>query len=149
MILDRIDSAERYFSIHASLRAAFEYLRRTDIAKLADGKYEIDGKRVYLLMSHASGRGRDGARLEAHRRYIDMQIPISAAEEMGWRPRALCQHVSQKHDEKTDIEFFADEPQTYLTVQPGCFVLFFPDDAHAPLACTGEVHKAVVKIAVD
>jgi beta-galactosidase beta subunit len=33
-------------------------------------------------------------------------------------------------------------------VPAGSFAIFFPDDAHAPLATTGEAHKLVVKVAV-
>jgi beta-galactosidase beta subunit len=43
---------------------------------------------------------------------------------------------------------FGDRPELYFTLPPGCFVVFFPSDAHAPLAGNGKVLKAVVKIAV-
>ena len=54
-----------------------------------------------------------------------------------------------KPDEKRDIEFFDCEPETWLTLQPGEFTLFFPNDAHAPLV-GGEksIRKAVFKIRV-
>ena len=53
------------------------------------------------------------------------------------------------YDEKRDIEFFDCEPETWLTLQPGEFALFFPNDAHAPLV-GGEksIRKAVFKIRV-
>ncbi len=149
MILDRIENAKQYFALHQHLAKAFEYLASHDVAALADGRYEIDGSRVYLLMAHSPGRGRQGARLEAHRRYIDVQIPLNAPEEMGWKETSLCRSVSKPYDPAADIEFFSDAPVSWITVEPGCFVLFFPHDAHAPLACTGTIHKAVFKIAVD
>jgi YhcH/YjgK/YiaL family protein len=149
MILDRLENAAKYFPLHKRLARAFEYLSRTDCATLPDGRHEIDGPRIYLLMAHAPGRGRQGMKLEAHRRYIDVQIPLDAPEEMGWREAVSCRSVSQAYQEKGDIEFFADAPACWITVEPGCFALFFPHDAHAPLACTGLIHKAIVKIAVD
>jgi YhcH/YjgK/YiaL family protein len=149
MILDRIDLAEKYFTIHAGLHDAFEFLRRTDYAALPDGRHEIDGKRLYLIMNHAVGRGRAGARLEAHRKYIDVQIPINAPEEMGWLAVPLCRQRSEPYDEQRDVEFFADPPKSWITVSPGDLIVFFPHDAHAPLVGAGVIHKAVLKIAVD
>jgi YhcH/YjgK/YiaL family protein len=149
MIQDRIDNASTHFAAHPRLATAFDYLARHDVAGLADGRYEIDGVRVYLIMAHSAGLGRSRARLEAHRRYVDVQIPLAAPETLGWRPRAQCQSVSTPYDEGADIEFFADPPARWITVRPGEFVVFFPLDAHAPLACEGQLHKAVFKLAVD
>ena len=149
MILDLIENAPRHFALHTRLAMVFDYLARHDLVALADGRYEIDGRRVYLIMAHSPGVGREGARLEAHRRYLDIQIPLSAPETIGWRPTAACRAVSKPYDEAADIEFFSDPPQSWITVEPGSFLLLLPDDAHAPLACGGVIHKAVFKLAVD
>jgi beta-galactosidase beta subunit len=45
--------------------------------------------------------------------------------------------------------FFADRPETWAAVEPGSFVILYPQDAHAPLAGAGEIRKAVVKVALD
>jgi len=44
---------------------------------------------------------------------------------------------------------FADQPSTFVSVPPGSFTIFFPHDAHAPLAGPGRLKKAVVKVAVE
>jgi biofilm protein TabA len=149
MIQDRIEHAGTHFASHPRLAAAFDYLARHDVAALADGRYEIDGLRVYLIMAHSTGLGREAARLEAHRKYLDVQIPLDVPETLGWRTRAQCQSVSTPYDAPADIEFFSDPPARWITVGPGEFVVFFPEDAHAPLACEGDIHKAVFKLAID
>ena len=149
MILDRIENASRYFAMHPRLVTAFDYLAHRDLAALADGRTEIDGSRVYLIMAHAAGVGRQAARLEAHRKYLDVQIPLGAPETIGWRPTSLCRSVSKAYDIAADIEFFSDPPSSWITVEPGCFLLLLPQDAHAPLACEGTIHKAILKLAVD
>jgi biofilm protein TabA len=149
MIQDRIDNASTHFAAHPHLAAAFDYLAHHDLAALADGRYEIEGVRIYLIMAHSAGLGRSRARLEAHRKYLDIQIPLNLPETLGWRPRGECQTVSAPYDAKADIEFFSDPPDRWITVSPGEFVVFFPADAHAPLACEGAIHKAVFKLAVD
>jgi len=65
---------------------------------------------------------------------------------MGWSPRSRCQRPHDQYDAEQDIEFFGDTPDTYVTVHPSEFAVFFPDDAHAPLIGTGEIHKIVIKV---
>ena len=65
---------------------------------------------------------------------------------MGWKARSRCLQPHEQYDAEKDIEFFDDVPDTYVTVLPGEFVVFFPDDAHAPLIGTGAVHKVVIKV---
>ena len=59
-----------------------------------------------------------------------------------------CQKPQGEYDAEKDIEFFEDVPDSYVTVLPGEFAVFFPEDAHAPLIGTGEVHKVVIKVPV-
>jgi biofilm protein TabA len=48
-----------------------------------------------------------------------------------------------------EVMLFADRPETWFVVKPGSFTIFYPQDAHAPLAGSGETRKAVMKVAVD
>jgi len=68
---------------------------------------------------------------------------------MGWKSRPLCETPDGDYDADKDVEFFADRPDAWTAVGAGAFAIFFPEDAHAPLVGTGELHKIVVKIAVD
>jgi YhcH/YjgK/YiaL family protein len=148
MILDTLDRSGRYRTMHPDFARAFEFLARPDLAALAPGRHAIDGERLYVSMDVKPGRGRDGARLEAHRRYIDIQFTIAGTDEIGWTPLESCAHPAGPHDENRDIRFFDDRPDTWLLVPPGRFAIFFPDDAHAPLGGEGEIRKAIVKVAV-
>lgn len=149
MILDALDRADRYLALHPGFRRAFEFLARRDLRQLAPGRHPIDGDRLYVSIDRKAGKGRDGARLEAHRRYIDIQFTIGGAEEIGWLPIHACQRPADAFDDARDIGFYDDPPETWLVVPPGRFAIFFPDDAHAPLAGHGEILKAIVKIAAS
>jgi YhcH/YjgK/YiaL family protein len=148
MIIDQLQRAERYFSLHPDFEKAFAFLRQKSIAELAVGKHEIEGERIYCTVSKGPGRKRSEAKLEAHRRYIDIQYIIQGTDEIGWKPTADCQAIDQEYDPVKDILFFKDEPLKWGKVTPGSFALFFPRDAHAPLVSAGEIHKVVVKVAV-
>lgn len=148
MVLDRLARAAQYAQLHPQFARAFEYLHTTDLAALTPGRHEIDGDEIYLSVDHVDGRGREGARLEAHRQHIDIQLTLAGVEQIGWRPLAACEQPDGVFDPGRDIGFYRDRPETWLVVPPGTFAIFFPEDAHAPLAGTGAVRKAIVKIRV-
>ena len=149
MILDDLKHVARYAALHPGFAAAFEQLRRRDLATLAVGRHEIDGDRLVLIIGKDEGRGRSAAQLEAHRRYIDVQYAIDGDEEIGWRLLSDCHSIAEPYSEERDVVLFSDTAQSWLAVPPGKFTIFFPDDAHAPLAGSGLLHKAVVKVAVE
>ena len=148
MIVDSLAGCRRYIALHPGLARAFDVLATGNVAALAPGRHPIDGDRLYVSIDHRDGRGRDGARLEAHRRYLDVQLTIDGAEEIGWAPRASCRQPAGEFDEAKDIGFFDDRPDTWVFVPPGRFAIFFPEDAHAPLAGRGLLKKAIVKVAM-
>jgi YhcH/YjgK/YiaL family protein len=149
MILDTLPNAARYGPLHAGFARAFAFLSTADLAALPAGRHAIDGDRMYVSIDHTDGRGEDGARLEAHRRYIDIQYTIDGDESIGWMPLARCASPDGAYDETNDVGVYADRPATWIAVPAGSFTIFFPHDAHAPLAGRGRLKKAIVKIAVD
>ena len=149
MVLDALARGERYAALHPAFARAFAFLASTDLAALPTGRNDIDGDAMFVILDRQEGRGRDRARLEAHRRYIDIQYTIDGDEMIGWMPLARCTAPDGAFDETKDVGFFADRPSTWVSVPRGSFTIFFPHDAHAPLAGRGLQKKAVVKIAVD
>ena len=95
------------------------------------------GDSLVLIIDHVDAKGREAARLEAHRKYIDVQLTIpgkgAAAEEFGWRPVAACSQVTEKYDAAKDIAFFGDQPEIWFAVPPGYFAVFFPLRCPRPL----------------
>jgi len=148
MILDDLSNAQRYVSLHPGFRAGFDFLARRDLLDLKSGKYELDGQQVFALINRDPGRGRSGARLEAHRKYIDIQFLVEGTEEIGWRPTVQCGPSVEPYDESRDIAFFSDAPDAWIELPLGKFMIFYPEDAHAPLASKGKNVKAVIKVAV-
>jgi len=60
-----------------------------------------------------------------------------------------CERISTPYAADTDVVLFYDRPPTWLAPTSGYFAVYFPEDAHAPLAASGLVSKAVVKVAVE
>jgi len=148
MILANLTEADRYLTLHPLFARAFDFLRNTDLATLAHGKHGIQDEQLFAIVEACAGRTRADAKLECHRRYIDIQLVLEGVDEMGWKPVADCVDPATDYDAGRDIRFFNDAPASWIVTPPGAFCLFFPDDAHAPLVGTGSIRKVVVKIAV-
>lgn len=148
MILDSLSSMDRYSGIHPGFVAAFEYLRSIDADGFSSGRREIIGDRLYATSSIASGVGVSEARLEAHRKYIDIQYSVAGIDNIGWRPVSKCFGKDGFYNAEKDVLFYTDVPETWFGLTPGSCAIFFPEDAHAPLAINGSLHKIVVKVSV-
>lgn len=149
MILDTLVNADRYATLHPLFAQAFEFLRGADLQALALGRYPIDGERLFAIVEAVSGRSREEARLECHRKYIDIQLVLEGMDEMGWKPVRDCREPATDYSAERDIQFFRDAPASWVATPPCAFCIFFPQDAHAPLVGSGSIRKVVLKIAVD
>jgi len=148
MILDRLDNLSRYAPLHPGVAAAVEWLKGKDLAALPPGRQEIDGDRLYANVDEGQGKGLQGARLEAHRKYIDLQIAAIGTDVMGWKSLGTCRFRFIGYSDEKDVELPDDAPDAWFELVPGTFAIFFPEDAHAPMGGEGAMHKIVVKIAV-
>ena len=149
MILDQLRHADRYAALHRRFATALEFLRKPQIGELTSGRHAIDGDDLFVIIEKVEGRGREQARVEYHRRYIDIQFLVSGDEQIGWISTGDCRTRLQPYDPQRDVGFFADSPAAWLTLQPGMLAIFFPEDGHAPLAGSGVAHKAIIKVAIE
>ena len=149
MILDTLARADRYLALHPLFPRTFEFLRGTDLHALVPGQHTIQGEQLFAIVEACAGRTRAEAKLECHRRYIDIQLVLEGVDEMGWKPLAECLDPATDYDAARDIRFFNDAPASWIATPPGSFCLFFSADAHAPLVSAGVIRKVVVKIAAQ
>lgn len=149
MILDSLDNSLFYEQIHPLFPKAFEYIKSIDLEKIEPGKIELQGLDLFIGISDSTLKDKKEAQLEAHKKYIDIQIPISKKEVFGWSPKKKLEHPIAQFDTEKDIQFFNDAPSGYFELSPSNFVIFFPDDAHAPCIGEGVIRKVVIKIKVQ
>lgn len=148
MILDTLDNAGRYSALHPLFARAFDYLRQLPAQPPTTGRLSLEGEALVAIYSEVAGRTRAQARLECHRRYIDIQYIITGCDEMGWAPLHACHEGVEEFNAEKDIQFFHDAPHSWVAAPAGSFCIFFPEDAHAPLVSNGRIHKVVLKIGV-
>ena len=148
MIFSTLSQSDRYAALHPLFPRAFEYIRDTDLLSLAPGRYPIVDKQLFVIVEDVAGRAREAAKLECHRRYIDIQLVLEGVDEMGWKTLADCTQPVSDYSAEKDIRFFHDAPATWIATPPGMFCIFFPEDAHAPLVSSSNIRKAIFKAAV-
>src|SRR3989338_3821699 len=148
MIFSILSQSDRYAALHPLFPRAFEYIRNTDLLSSAAGRYPIVGDDLLAIVEHVPGRTRAVAKLECHRRYIDIQLILEGVDEMGWKALADCTQPVSDYSAEKDIRFFHDAPATWIATPPGAFCIFFPEDAPAPLVSASQIRKVIFKIAL-
>ena len=152
MIIDTIENASLYANLSDGIARGLAVLKDTEIDQKPDGRCEIDGDDLYYVLQHYTTKPFDEGKLEAHHKYIDIQFITSGVESIGVASLEGFA-VSEPYNEETDAIFY--EPPAdidRITLRPGMFCVFFPQDGHMPsrqFTTPEEVRKIVVKIRVD
>lgn len=126
MIIADLNAASRYYALHPRMKELMEYILHHDFNGQEAGRITLDGDSLFINLDEVELKTKDRQRLEFHKRYIDVQVPLLKEETMG------C----------------TQEAKEYFKVRPGQFVLFFPEDAHAPVIGEGRQRKLVGKIRI-
>jgi YhcH/YjgK/YiaL family protein len=149
MILDRIENASLYYTVHPRFKSTFDTISHIDINTIPVGRHEIDGTNLYVLVQEYNTKLKEQGLWEAHRRYIDLHYMVQGTEGIGY---ANINHLQQGvYDESKDFLPLHGEGEL-ITLKSGYFVLLFPEDAHMPGMAPGSpapVRKIVLKIAVE
>lgn len=148
MILDSLKNIESYVALNPNFAKAVEFVKNNDLSTLPLGRNEICGDEVFANVMEAQPRSQAEAPVEIHRKYIDIQIPISGDEVMGYTP--LSELPAIDFDDAGDAALYpvGFAARDYFNVKRGQFVIFFPQDGHAPAITPVPLKKIVLKVAV-
>ena len=149
MIIDQINNASLYYSVHSKFKHAFEYIQQMDVNNIPVGRCEIDGENMYALVQEYNTKLKEQGIWEAHRRYIDLQYVVQGAEGIGY---ANIYHLQQDEYQASKDFLPLHGEGNLVTVHSGSFVLLFPEYAHMPgmaVSASALVKKVVLKIAVQ
>ncbi|WP_187261424.1 YhcH/YjgK/YiaL family protein [Pontibacter beigongshangensis] len=149
MILDKLQNASRYYGMHPLFEKAFNFLQAFDMETINQGKHTLQDDELFAIVSEGTGVPQDQTRMEAHKKYIDIQYIVSGVDRMGWQDLSLCSAPSEPYTEERDVAFFPDKPNSWIDVPAGFYTIFFPEDVHAPLGSPTPHRKVVIKIAVQ
>lgn len=149
MIIDTLQNAYKYESIHPLFKKAFEYIASQNLNKIEIGKFDIsDGLKVINNIAVGKSVEASVAKFECHNKNIDIQLCIKGHETMGWKPRHKCVEPNGGYNDEKDVQLYFDQPDTFFSVTDHQFVIFFPDDVHAPMIGEKEITKMVIKVCI-
>ena len=150
MIVCDIKDAQRLRCLSPLMAEAIDWLQsyraedfeKGSVAAGASGIIRINSEEPHL-------RAPEAAELEAHRRYIDIHVPLKSSETIGWASLSGLKCPHGEYDGERDICFYGDSATIMLHVRVGQMAVFFPEDAHAPNIGIGTHRKLCIKIPVE
>jgi len=153
MLVTDLEHINQQIAMTSRMQKTLDYLRGGDWRGLPDGKVQIDGDAVYaLIQTYETIATPETPRLEAHRRYIDVQFVADGKEVMGW---ALTDRLTEiePYDAAKDVWFgrIALDDLTLIHLSAEQLAIFYPTDAHLPKRTSRQVvtvKKIVVKVAL-
>lgn len=150
MILARISDASAYEGLHPLFPALFDYVRHHDLTAAPAGRITLDGDRLFINVADTVMVPAEAQKLEVHRAYIDVHIPLTAVERVGLSALSSLKSESlAPFDSEADFALYDEPAEAYVDVSPGQFLVCMPEDAHAPLIGSGPLRKLIAKVRLD
>ena len=146
MIKDNIRNSALYEGVNPGFPVAFAFIKEVIAAPKEVGRYDLDNG-VFAFVQSYDGKPADLCKIEAHKKYIDIQFVLKGKELFGVADLATQTMYEDRFEEK-DVAFYHGDVDL-LTLRDGDFVIVFPEDAHRPQLGDGfRVEKVVVKVPV-
>ena len=143
MVFDTLGNFGKYVALNPHFASVDAFIKTHRLDELAPGTYPISGNDVVLKIEMAKGKGQDEALLESHRLMIDIQIELQQPETFGIS--ALSNMPAAQYNAENDISFYPDGVvQNYITCPQGAFMIFFPQDVHAPCISESQCFKKAI-----
>jgi biofilm protein TabA len=146
MILDSLIRFHSYAPILQSGEKIAVFLATADLSNLPAGKTDIADTGAFAIASEYVPRPASACFLECHRECIDIQILIAGTEKIGFCPLDRCT-TKEPYNKEKDFETVEGAPD-FITLKPGYFALFFPNDAHMPGVLPDKLATRVKKIVI-
>lgn len=152
MITSTLSQLHWYKIISPHFEKAIRHILSTDFTALESGRYPIEGENIFAIINEYTTKPASECDPESHRDYADIQIMLAGAERFGYTP-LIEQPATTPYNPEKDVALYSIAPEdlSYITLQPGQFIIFFPADIHQPEVFLHQpdlVRKVVVKVAL-
>ena len=113
MVIDKLENLEKYVSLNPLFAQAVEFLKTTDLNAHEIGKVVLKEGELIVNFAQARPKTKEEAKLETHNNFIDIQIPLSGVETMGYTPRTDL--PEEEYNAEKDIQFWQGRLSDYST----------------------------------
>lgn len=148
MVNGTIDELKNYLPDYIR-GPVMDYIQSID-EDTAEGYTSIMGDKIYGRVMSYDTIPKQECKIEAHNRYIDIQISVTGAEGIAVYQRKDLGKV-QENDSEGDVEFYKYDGKghfAFIENIPGRFTMLFPMDAHQPKINLDEANKYVKKFVI-
>lgn len=151
MIFDHISNIATYKDLTPNIALGLDFLKQMK-PDTAVGTYQIN-HRVKVIASEYETKMENEFGYEAHKKYIDIHYLLLGEERIACLPIERMKET-KAYNEENDAAFYAVDlslQPSYLSLLPGYFAIFFPQDGHKPQLCVDKpmsVKKIVVKVEI-
>lgn len=113
MVIDRLENIEKYTLLHPLFEQAIDFLKSHDL-HFGNRQDRTERKGLAGQRGADKPKRKENAKLETHKDYIDIQIPLSGTEIMGYTAAQDCLPVDAPYNAEKDITFLKDWRRTIL-----------------------------------
>lgn len=151
MIYDNLSNIDVYKGLSTDIYTGLLFLNQAK-PDIENGTYLLNSK-VKAIVSEYETKRENEYGYEAHKRYIDIQCVLKGQERVACLPIERLKET-KPYNEENDATFYTADinfQPSNLSLQPGYFAIFFPQDGHMPQLCVEDpelVRKVVIKIEV-
>ncbi len=152
MIVTTLQDSGRYIGLSAGLDKALAWLLSGVHESLPEGRHDIDGDKVFALVSRYSTKSPEACKFETHTAYLDIQVAVAGQEDVEVTTMADMEVLVPY---KPDVAFWKlgrERSVHRISLQPGVVLVLFPEDVHKPSISPDGIpvsmHKVVIKVAV-
>ena len=125
-------------ALSEKIKEAVKFIEGLNFDELELGKLEVNDDFFVFIQSYDT-KSPEEVRYEAHKKYVDIQYIVEGKEMMQVAPVNTLE-VDEAYSEEKDIAFYKPVEQAATVVlTKGSYVVFYPEDAHRPGICAGEV----------
>lgn len=148
MIIDKIKTAEKYFYLNSFFQSVFQFICSNNLKDFEVGEYEIIGRDAFVIIAEVNEFSEKKNIIEAHRKHIDIQIPLIGEFGITWKAIEDCNDIHIEYLAEKDYLFYNDLADFEILLKEGNFVILFPEDAHYAQPPKSYLKKAIVKVKV-
>ncbi|MFZ4411716.1 MAG: YhcH/YjgK/YiaL family protein [Bacteroidales bacterium] len=149
MIISNLSNVQNYSYLNSGFIKALKFLKKNDFSIFENGKYEIDGERMFAIVNEFIPKTFDEIQWEAHEQYAYIHFVFKGEEKFGLSKASDLQEISKYIPEK-DITFYKGEGQ-FISIKDGDFIIFFPKEVYVSGLASGVctlVKKVIIKIKI-
>ncbi len=147
MIIDTLANLYLYKALSKRISKAINYISESSFEDMAPGKYPVKEDRIFCLVNQYHTKSKEECEMEAHQKYIDIQLMIIGEEIIGYKP-LTNQTPTVDYKPNEDYALYNVDVD-YLKLEKGMFAMFFPHDIHQPEIFLNEpqqVKKVIMKV---